>query len=517
MIERVYFGVTPDTVTGSDGFRDVTLSAGTNVLTNGDFESQPNFPVNATNQPGWLFMYSGSVGGESAGEYIAGVHTVTASSAPEELLETVVSWPSNYFRGGSTVMGAILLDTSAGYTTVGSMSTWPESGILPSTTYTATWWMYGLGEKYGTAQVTAYIRQEKTGSWVNVASQVFPVTRNSWVQRSFSYTTAATGSFATGALQVEFYAYLEDYDAVFFDEVTLRAPQYFTDVSQNGLLIWSTPTSYIKLGKSDTSILSFGSVTASYAKVTNDLSASTLYVANNILSVGGYLDTLNGVYLTDNASASIHWVKIYGTDYYSSYFTPTSSVRGNEAWWNIDDRTQTDFNVYNRMGGGGGASKNRGWVYADSSYNGHVPGVQILVGGDTPLNSVDTAAVYVRGYIRTMNHSAANWMPKLWITGSRVGGSTITPQFRVVDGNQATGKVLTSDANGYATWQTPTGGAGGGGSWWQTSSDGLTISPNDGGYWVAIGKTGASASLDVTGSAFVSGTLVVTASLQYID
>ena len=35
---------------------------------------------------------------------------------------------------------------------------------------------------------------------------------------------------------------------------------------------------------------------------------------------------------------------------------------------------------------------------------------------------------------------------------------TITGSFSYIDGNQSAGKVLTVDANGYATWQTPTGG-----------------------------------------------------------
>ena len=35
---------------------------------------------------------------------------------------------------------------------------------------------------------------------------------------------------------------------------------------------------------------------------------------------------------------------------------------------------------------------------------------------------------------------------------------------KIVDGTQAAGKVLTSDATGLASWQTPTGGSGGAGS-----------------------------------------------------
>ncbi len=35
---------------------------------------------------------------------------------------------------------------------------------------------------------------------------------------------------------------------------------------------------------------------------------------------------------------------------------------------------------------------------------------------------------------------------------------------KIIDGNQAAGKVLTSDANGQGSWQTPSGGAGSGGA-----------------------------------------------------
>lgn len=49
--------------------------------------------------------------------------------------------------------------------------------------------------------------------------------------------------------------------------------------------------------------------------------------------------------------------------------------------------------------------------------------------------------------------------------------TTSTCGFKLVDGNQAAGKVLTSDANGYATWCT--GGGGGGGI--TTANNGLNV------------------------------------------
>jgi len=42
-----------------------------------------------------------------------------------------------------------------------------------------------------------------------------------------------------------------------------------------------------------------------------------------------------------------------------------------------------------------------------------------------------------------------------------VNGKTITNAFKMADGSEGNGKVLTSDANGDATWQTPSGGSSG--------------------------------------------------------
>lgn len=58
--------------------------------------------------------------------------------------------------------------------------------------------------------------------------------------------------------------------------------------------------------------------------------------------------------------------------------------------------------------------------------------------------------------------------------------------FRLVDGTQAAGKVLTSDANGVATWQTPSGGGGGG--YWTDAGSGNLYNTTQAGT-VAIGLT----------------------------
>ena len=54
---------------------------------------------------------------------------------------------------------------------------------------------------------------------------------------------------------------------------------------------------------------------------------------------------------------------------------------------------------------------------------------------------------------------------KFRLPGTVIIGDTLNPrQFRYVDGNQATGYVLTSDAFGNASWQPNNGGGGGGGT-----------------------------------------------------
>ncbi len=74
------------------------------------------------------------------------------------------------------------------------------------------------------------------------------------------------------------------------------------------------------------------------------------------------------------------------------------------------------------------------------------------------------------------------------VMGGNVGVGTVAPSttvdifkttsgaIKIVDGTQGTGKVLTSDANGVGTWQTPTGG--GGNAWNLVGNAGTTAGTN---------------------------------------
>ena len=70
---------------------------------------------------------------------------------------------------------------------------------------------------------------------------------------------------------------------------------------------------------------------------------------------------------------------------------------------------------------------------------------------------------------QTLRHNGTTWIANSTIfnNGTNVGIGTASPTtnlhvagtFRLVDGNQSNGKVLTSDADGVATWQTASGGS----------------------------------------------------------
>jgi len=73
----------------------------------------------------------------------------------------------------------------------------------------------------------------------------------------------------------------------------------------------------------------------------------------------------------------------------------------------------------------------------------------------------------------------------------------IAGTLKFTDGNQAVGKVLTSDANGNASWQNPTGGTGGGDFDWIVNGNNMYSGVTGN---VGINEINPSSSLDLVGS-----------------
>jgi hypothetical protein len=139
------------------------------------------------------------------------------------------------------------------------------------------------------------------------------------------------------------------------------------------------------------------------------------------------------------------------------------------------------------------------------------PGAKLDVDGSATFNE-SGAAVNFR-----VESDANSNMLFIDGTNNRVGVGTGAPDatfqvngsFKLVDGNQSNGKVLTSDANGVATWQTASGGS------LPAGTSGQTLRHN-GTNWVAnsllfnngtnvgIGTTNPSTTLDVAGRATVT-------------
>ena len=143
------------------------------------------------------------------------------------------------------------------------------------------------------------------------------------------------------------------------------------------------------------------------------------------------------------------------------------------------------------------------------------------------INGTGNVAIgYQAGYFETGSN-------KLYISNNStttplIGGDfaatqvDINGQIKITGGSPANGKVLTSDATGLATWQTPSGGITGGGTAsyipkWQTASTLTTSVMFDDGTNIGIGTTAPSSLLHVNGIEQLGTISATTGQLKFFN
>ena len=444
LTDRVFFGLTPDSVTGSDGWRDYTKYLGNEEIYNQWFQS------------GSGFIDSWSLEGGGSGSYVF----VTAGAQPPGA-------PPGY-PGGLEFGGYQIGPHSASQAT-----TWITSVIANQ--FTLGFWTENIGGSgyfpYWSMNVNWYQSSNDPSGYTLYQTDTVS-THQGWEYQQLKYTATTTGS-----LKVEFsvQGFPNTISYIRIDGASLKRFENFTDVSQKGLYVFNGPTSFLKLG-AGSGMISIGAITASLLNIQTSASLPSSVIGS--IQMGGSVvgNIAGGIYAISALSASVP----FSTDYYMVHYWDASSntsTRGGEVATPFGDSGSTDFNYYSRIGGGGSVGKNRGWVFADSSVGGHSPYVQIVVGGNGFLAG-DGGAVIIQGPIYAYNPNSISKILKLQISGS--GGNS--PIFQFVDGNQGVGKVLTSDANGNAAWSSAGSGSGGGGTGitWVTVTGSVTMSANTG-------------------------------------
>jgi len=477
LVDRVFFGITPSSATASDGWRDPTSIQGVELVgthtapaldTDGGFED--------------LYTYIPLTSGTGKTTFIPGWNLPTNTYA-----WTGSSATSNH--NGSVSLHFV--NQGSGNARSASYFALTGSVISANATYYFSCWHSGEGALLSPSDARMDIYQYLGGTQPTLVTSdtfTFP-TNGSWRQHSMTYTTP-TGSFigmcGTGSIYFEI-VYTDRGEStgdVNFDDFTVRKYEYFTDVSQNGLYIFSSPTTYIKLGKNATSFGAFNEVTSSQIRLFGNLD-----IDGEIVNPDG------GISLTGGITSAMRWLRF--TSYpaapsttFTTYFDHTGSAYGGEVGGFINgvsyplfgfSGSSTDYNIYSRVGGGSSVSKNRGWVFAGvEGADVQVPGIHMIVGRYNPFwyrnltwdpkdihTSADAAAILVRGPIWSANFVHPNRMIGLEISGGidYLHNNSATGSFRYVDGSQSLGRVLTSDENGMAHWATSSGGSGGGITW----------------------------------------------------
>ena len=215
-----------------------------------------------------------------------------------------------------------------------------------------------------------------------------------------------------------------------------------------------------------------------------------------IIAGTGGLDVAGNAIINQNATVYGNLVLPTGAN---SNYVAVSDLVGNVTWTapstistqNDGDWTVSGNNQYSSVSGNVGINS------TTPSHKLHVIGTDNSVfrlqgigsyGSGARFNFGDQNFVYIEEDIDDNIHYYA--ATRHWFDGGNVGIGTTIPtakldvvgSVKIADGNQAAGKVLTSDANGLATWQNASGS---GPQFISASPTGDTLYLQDGG-WVLI-------------------------------
>jgi len=158
--------------------------------------------------------------------------------------------------------------------------------------------------------------------------------------------------------------------------------------------------------------------------------------------------------------------------------------------------------LYNNSTGIGNTSIGYNALFANTTGSNNTA---LGFGADVSNAALNNATAIGNGAIVTSSNAIqlGNASVSQIFAGTSVNTTIVTGGLKITGGTIAAGKVLTSDANGVATWQ-PSGGGTGGSSQWTTS--GTTINYLLGN--VGIGTTNPAYKLDINGSINASTFLI---------
>ncbi|UCG55810.1 MAG: tail fiber domain-containing protein [Phycisphaerales bacterium] len=130
-------------------------------------------------------------------------------------------------------------------------------------------------------------------------------------------------------------------------------------------------------------------------------------------------------------------------------------------------------------------------------------------GGGTDGGTGGIGGSGTTNYIPRFSSSSSIGNSAVYQSGGNIGIGTTSPdarldvngQVKISGGSPAAGKVLTSDASGLATWQTPTGGGGPDGDWAVSGNDMYAMPSGN----VGVGTTSPGAKLEVNGQVKIAG------------